>query len=324
MSLTRRALLGSALAAPFIGNSAAAQGFPNRPLTIAIPFAAGGPTDMIARLLAEGMSRDLGQPVAAENVTGAGGTIAAARVAQSRPDGHTLLIHHIGLAAAATLYRRLPFSIENGLAPLGVVSHTGMVFVSRPDFPARDLPGYVGVLREQGDRLNLGHAGLGGSNQLCGMLLQHSAGRSATTIVFRGSAPAMTEMMAGRLDISCEQATVAAPFARDGRIKAYGVTLPERIPGFDVPTAREQGVELVMSAWHGLYAAAGTPPEMQQRLAQAIRTALRDERLRQRFAETLTTVATEAEATPSHHSQFLASEIARLRPLILAAGQFAD
>jgi tripartite-type tricarboxylate transporter receptor subunit TctC len=324
MALTRRALLGSALAVPFIGNRAAGQGFPNRPLTIVIPFAAGGPTDMIGRLLAEGMSRDLGQPVAAENVTGAGGTIAAARVAQSRPDGHTLLIHHIGLAAAATLYRQLPFSIERGLAPLGVVSHTGMALVSRPDFPARDLAGYIAALREQGDRLNLGHSGLGGSNQLCGMLLQHAAGRSATTIVFRGSAPAMTEMMAGRLDISCEQATVAAPFARDGRIKVYGVTLAERIPGFDVPTAREQGVDLIMSAWHGLYAAAGTPPEMQQRLAQAIRTALREERLKQRFAETLTTVATEAEATPAHHAQFLASEIGRLRPLIVAAGQFAD
>jgi len=324
MAVTRRALLGSALAMPLIGNQAAGQAFPNRPLSLLIPFAAGGPTDMIARLLAEGMSRELGQPVAAENVTGAGGTIAAARVAQSRPDGHTLLLHHIGLAAAATLYRQLPFSIERGLAPLGVVSHTGMAFVARPDFPARDLPGYVAVLREQGDRLNLGHSGLGGSNQLCGMLLQHAAGRSATTIVFRGSAPAMTEMMAGRLDLSCEQATVVAPLVRDGRIKAFGVTLPERIPGFDVPTAREQGVDLIMSAWHGLYAAGGTPPEVQQRLAQAVRSALREERLKQRFADTLTTVATDAEATPAHHAQFLASEIARLRPLILAAGQFAD
>ena len=324
MNITRRTLLGSALAAPFISTQAFGQGFPSRPLTILIPFAAGGPTDMIGRLLAEGMSSELGQPVAAENATGAGGTIAAARLAQSRPDGHTLMIHHIGLAAAATLYRQLPFSIERGFAPLGVVSHTGMALVARPDFPARDLPGYIAVLREQGDRLNLGHAGLGGSNQLCGMLLQHAAGRAATTIVFRGSAPAMTEMMAGRLDLSCEQATVVAPLVRDGRIKAFGVTLPERIPGFDVPTTREQGVDLIMSAWHGLYAVAGTPPEIQQRLAQAMRATLRDERLRQRFAETLTTVATEAEATPAHHAQFLASEITRLRPLIVAAGQFAD
>jgi len=324
MSITRRALAGAALATPLIAASARAQGVPARPITILVPFAPGGGTDLIGRLMAEGMGRELGQSVVVENVTGAGGTIAAARVAQARPDGQTLLIHHIGLAAAATHYRSLPFSIERGLAPLGLVSHTGMAIVARPDFPARDLPGYLAVMREQGDRLNLGHAGLGGSNQLCGMLLQAAAGRSATTIVFRGSAPAMTEMMAGRLDISCDQATIAAPFARDGRIRAYAVTMPERIPGFEVPTAREQGVDLIMSAWHGLYAAPGTPAEMQQRLAQAMRAALREDRLRQRFAETLTSVATDTEATPAYHTSFLASEIQRLRPLILAAGQFAD
>lgn len=324
--ITRRATLAlPLLATPALAPMVSAQGgFPNRPISLLIPFAAGGPTDMIGRLMAEGMTRELGQTVTADNVTGAGGTIAAARVAASRPDGTTILLHHIGLAAAATLYRQLPFSIERGLAPLGIVSHTGMAFVARPDFPASDFAGYIAAIREMGDRLNLGHSGLGGSNQLCGMLLQHAAGRSATTIVFRGSAPAMTEMMAGRLDISCEQATVAAPFIRDNRIKGYAVTLPERIPGLDLPTTRELGIDLVMSAWHGLYAAAGTPPEIQARLAQAIRAALREERLRTRYAETLTTVASQSEADPAHHAQFLASEIARLRPLIVAAGQFAD
>lgn len=319
--ITRRATL----ALPLLATPALAQGgFPTRPLNILIPFAAGGPTDMIGRLMAEGMSKDLGQTVTAENVTGAGGTIAAARVAASRPDGHTILLHHIGLAAAATLYRQLPFSIERGLAPLGLVSHTGMTLVARPDFPANDLRGYIAQLRERGDALNLGHSGLGGSNQLCGMLLQHAAGRSATTVVFRGSAPAMTEMMAGRLDISCEQATVAAPFVRDNRIKGFAVTLPERIPGLDLPTTREQGVDLIMSAWHGLYVAAGTPVEIQARLAQAMRAALREERLRARYAETLTTVAAESEVNPEYHTRFLASEITRLRPLIVAAGQYAD
>lgn len=319
--ITRRATL----ALPLLATPALAQGtFPSRAISLLVPFAAGGPTDMIGRLMAEGMSKELGQPVAVENVTGAGGTIAAARVAAARPDGHTLLLHHIGLAAAATLYRQLPFSIERGLAPLGIVSHTGMTLVARPDFPANDLPGFMAQLRERGDALNLGHSGLGGSNQLCGMLLQHAAGRSATTIVFRGSAPAMTEMMASRLDISCDQATVTAPFLRDNRIKGFAVTLPERIPGLDLPTTREMGVDLVMSAWHGLYATAGTPPEVQARLAQAMRAALREDRLRARYAETLTSVAAEAEVNPEHHARFLASEIARLRPLILAAGQFAD
>ena len=319
--ITRRA----ALALPVLATPALAQGgFPQRPLNILVPFAAGGPTDMIARLIAEGMSKELGQPVTAENVTGAGGTIAAARVAQSRPDGHTLLIHHIGLAAAATLYRQLPFDVLRGLAPLGVVSHTGMVLVARPDFPAADVAGYIAQLRQRGEELNLGHSGLGGSNQLCGLLLQHAAGRGATQIVFRGSAPAMTEMMAGRLDLSCEQATVAAPFIRDGRIKGYAVTLPARIPGLDLPTTAESNVPLTMSAWHGLYAAGSTPPDLQARLAQAIRAALREERLMTRYAETLTTVASQEEAEPAHHARFLASEVERLRPLIVAAGQFAD
>jgi tripartite-type tricarboxylate transporter receptor subunit TctC len=324
--LSRRAALAlPLLATPALASPAWAQGsFPQRPLNILVPFAAGGPTDMIARLIAEGMSKDLGQPVTAENVTGAGGTIAAARVAQARPDGHTMLIHHIGLASAATLYRQLPFDVQRGLAPLGVVSHTGMTLVARPDFPAQDLAGYLAVIREQGDRLNLGHSGLGGSNQLCAMLLQHAAGRSVTSIVFRGSAPAMTELMAGRLDITCDQATVTAPFLRDGRIKGYGVTLPERIPGLDLPTTAEAGTPLSMSAWHGLYAPAATPPEVQARLAQAIRVALREERLLARFGETLTTPAKPEEADPAYHARFLASEIERLRPLILAAGQFAD
>lgn len=321
--MQRRALLAAPLAA-LAAPALAQAGFPSRPLSILVPFAAGGPTDMIARLLAEGMSRDLGQPVAAENVTGAGGTIAAARVAQARADGHTLLIHHIGLASAATLYRQLPFSIERGLAPLGIVSHTGMTLVARPDFPATDARQLIAAIREQGDRLNLGHAGLGGSNQLCAMLLQHAAGQGVTQIVFRGSAPAMTELMAGRLDITCDQATITAPFLRDGRIKGFAVTLPERVPGLDLPTTREAGVDLVMSAWHGLYAPAGTLPEVVARLTQAIRVALREERLRARFAETLTTVAAEAEVDAAHHARFLAAEIQRLRPLILAAGQFAD
>lgn len=320
--ISRRATLAlpSLLAIP-----ALAQGtFPQRAITLLVPFAAGGPTDMIGRLVAEGMSKELGQPVAVENVTGAGGTIAAARVAQSRPDGYNLVLHHIGLASAATLYRRLPFDIQRGLAPLGVVSQTGMTLVARPDFPATDLAGYIAQIRQRGDELNLGHSGLGGSNQLCALLLQHAAGKSVTNVVFRGSAPAMTELMAGRLDITCDQATVTAPFLRDNRIRGYAVTTPQRIPGLELPTTAELGIPLTMSAWHGLYAAGGTPAEVQQRLAQAIRAALHEERLKARFAETFTTVATDSEADPAYHATFLASEIERLRPLILAAGQFAD
>ena len=324
--MQRRMLLAatmSALAAP--GVRAQQQPFPNRPVTVVVAFSAGGPTDVIARLVAEGMGRDLGQPVVVENVTGAGGTIGAGRVAQARPDGHTLLIHHIGHASAATLYRKLPYSVTESFAPLGLVSDAAMTLVARPDFPASDLAGFMAEIKKQGDKLTLAHSGLGAANHLCGMLLQHTAGTALTGVVFRGSAPAITDMMAGRIDVFCDQATNTAPFLRDGRIKGYAETLPERVPGLDLPTTAEAGQpSLLMSTWHGLYAPKGTPPEVQERLSAAIRAALREERLRQRFAELVTAPAADERATPAYHRRFLAEEVARWRPIIQAAGQYAD
>ena len=321
----RRTLLAAipfTLAAPAIW---AQQPFPNRPVTIIVPFAAGGPTDVISRLVAEGMGKDLGQAVVVENVTGAGGTIAAARVAQARPDGHTLMMHHIGHASAATLYRRLPYSVTDSFAPLGIVSDAAMTLVARPDFPASDLNTYIAEIKRQGDKLNLAHSGLGAANHLCGMLLQYTAGAAMTPVVYRGSAPAITELMAGRVDVFCDQATNTVNFIREGRIKAYAVTLAQPVPGLDLPTTTEAGQpSLLMSTWHGLYAPKNTPSEIQERLAAAIRAALREERLRQRFAELVTEPATEDRATPAFHRRFLAEEVARWRPIIQAANQYAD
>ncbi|EFH11677.1 tripartite tricarboxylate transporter substrate-binding protein [Teichococcus cervicalis] len=325
MRITRRGLMAALpplLAAPALR---AQEAFPSRAITLTVPFAAGGPTDVISRLVAEGMSRELGQPVVVENVVGAGGTIAAARVAQARPDGHTLLMHHVGMASTATLYRRLPFSVLESFAPLGLASDAAMTLIARPDFPAQDLAGFMAQIREQGDKLNLAHSGLGGANQLCGMLLQHAAGTAVTPVVFRGSAPAITDLMAGRIDIFCDQATNTLPFIREGRIKAYAVTLPQRVPGLDLPTTAEAGVpSIVMSTWHGLYAPASTPEPVQQRLATALRAALKEERLRQRFADLVTEPATAERATPEFHRRFLAEEVARWRPIIEAAGTYAD
>ncbi|MCI0752916.1 tripartite tricarboxylate transporter substrate-binding protein [Teichococcus vastitatis] len=297
----------------------------NRAVTITVPFAAGGPTDVISRLVAEGMGRNLGVPVVVENVTGAGGTIAAARVAQARPDGTTLLMHHIGHATTATLYRKLSYDVERSFAPLGLVSDAAMTLVARPDFPAQDLAGMMAEIRRQGDKLTLAHSGLGGANQLCGMLLQRSARQALTTVVFRGSAPAITDMMAGRIDVFCDQATNTAPFIRDGRIKAYAVTLPQRVPGLDLPTTAEAGqADIAMSTWHGLYAPAGTPEPVQERLSAALRAALREERLLARFNELVTAAASEDRATPAFHRRFLSEEVARWRPIIQEAGVYAD
>jgi tripartite-type tricarboxylate transporter receptor subunit TctC len=325
----RRTLLAAvpfALAAPLAAPTVwAQQRFPSRPVAIVVPFSAGGPTDVISRIVAEGMARDLGQPVVVENVTGAGGTIAAGRVAQARADGHTLMMHHIGHASAATLYRKLPYSVTDSFAPLGLVSDAAMTLVARPDFPAADLAGFMAEIKKQGDKLTLAHSGLGAANHLCGMLLQHTAGTALTGVVFRGSAPAITDMMAGRIDVFCDQATNTASFLRESRIKGYAATLPERVPGLDLPTTAEAGQpSLLMSTWHGLYAPKGTPPEVQERLSGAIRAALREERLRERFSELVTAPATEERATPAFHRQFLAEEVARWRPIIQAAGQYAD
>jgi tripartite-type tricarboxylate transporter receptor subunit TctC len=321
--LFRRTLLAAPLllAAPAVH----AQAFPTRPVTITVPFTAGGPTDVITRLVAEGMSRNLGQPVVVENITGAGGTIAAARVAQARPEGYALLMHHIGHATSATLYRTLPYNVETSFAPLGLVSDAAMTIVARPDFPANDLAGFMAEIRRQGDKLNLAHSGLGGANQLCGMLLQHAAGTQLTTVVFRGSAPVLTEMMAGRIDVFCDQATNTAPFIRDNRIKSYAVTLDRRAEGLNLPTTAEAGQPAIaMSTWHGLYAPAGTPEAVQERLSVAIRAALREDRLRARFQELVTEVASQEQATPAFHRRHLAAEVARWRPIIQAANIYAD
>jgi tripartite-type tricarboxylate transporter receptor subunit TctC len=322
--LFRRAILAASVLMP-LAAPALAQQFPNRPITVTVPFAAGGPTDVIARLVAEGMAKDLGQPVVVENVTGAGGTIAAARVAQARPDGYSLMVHHIGHATAATLYRQLPYNVETSFAPLGLVSDAAMTIVARPDFPATDLPSFMAALKAQGDKLNLAHAGLGGANQLCGMLVQQAAGTPLTTVVFRGSAPALQEMIAGRIDVFCDQATNTAPFIRENRIKAYAVTLDRRVEGLNLPTTAEAGAPgISMSTWHGVYAPAGTPEAVQERLATAIRAALREERLRARFAELVTEVASPEQATPAAHRRHLGAEVARWRPIIQSAGVYAD
>ncbi len=297
--------------------------FPSRTVTITVPYAAGGPTDVIARLTAEGMGRDLGVAVVVENVTGAGGTLGAHRVAQARPDGHSLLIHHIAMATHATIYRRLPYDVERSFAPLGLVSDAAMTIIARPDFPADDLAGFMRVIRERGDALNAAHSG--GANFLCGLLMEDAAGARMTPVVFRGSAPAITEIIAGRVDLMCDQATNTVPYIRDRRIKAFAMTLERRAEGLDMPTTAEAGSpSILMSTWHALYAPAGTPEEVQVRLNRAMGAALREDRLRARFADLVTEVARPEQVDRDYHRRYLAGEVARWRPIIQAANAYAD
>jgi tripartite-type tricarboxylate transporter receptor subunit TctC len=324
-SLARRALLAMATlglaAAP-----AAAQNFPNRTITVIVPFAAGGPTDTVARLAAEAMGRDLGQTVVVENVGGAGGTIGAQRVAQARPDGHTLLLHHIGMATAPSLYRRLAYDPVGGFEPIGLITEVPMTLVARKDFPASTLAEAIAVIRQRRDALNYANAGIGAASHLCGLLLMKAVDTAMTTVPFRGTGPAMQELISGRIDLMCDQTTNTTEQINSGAIKGFTVTTRERVASLpNLPTSAEAGLPAFeVSVWHGLYAPKGTPAEITQRLSQALQAALRDPRLVARFGELGTTPVAQDRATPAAHRAFWMADIAKWRPIIQAAGQYAD
>lgn len=324
---SRRMILAAALAAPALcAAPARAQQWPAGPIALVIPFAPGGPTDAVGRLLAEAMSRDLGVNVVVENVGGGGGTIGANRVAQARPDGQMLLLHNIGMATAATLYRNLPYNPLTSFETIGLVTPTPMIWLARPDFQGETFADLIRYVRERGDRVNLANAGLGSASQLCGTLLQASLGVGVTAVSFRGSGPVYPEMMGGRIDIYCDQTTSAIPFVQARSVKALAVTTREplaQVPG--VPTAGQAGLPgFEVTIWHGLYAPRHTPRSIIDRANQSLRTALRDPRVVARLNELGSPPEPEARQTPEAHRAHLAAEIERWRPILQAAGQFAD
>ncbi len=327
--LSRRTLLGAApagvalLAAPAVR---AQPAWPTQSIGLIIPFAPGGPTDAVGRLVGEAMGRDLGVNVVVENVGGGGGTIGVHRVAQARPDGYTLLLHNVGMATAATLYRRLPYDPLNSFETIGLVTPTPMVWLTRPDFPGESFADLIRFVRERGEGVNLANAGLGSASQLCGTLLQASLGARTTAVQFRGSGPVYPEMMAGRIDIYCDQTTSAIPFIASRQVKAMAVTTAEplsQVPG--VPTASEAGLPgFQVTIWHGMYAPKGTPRPIITRVNAALRNALKDPRVATRLAELGSPPEPEQRVDPEVHRAHLAAEIERWRPILQAAGQYAD
>jgi len=321
------AKLAATAAALAIGAfSAAAQDYPDRTITIVVPFAAGGPTDTVTRLVAESMSRDLGQQVIVENVGGAGGTTGAARVAESEPDGYTLLVYHIGMATSATLYRNLPYDTLNAFEYVGLVTDVPMTIVGRNDLEPTDLKGLVEYAKANKDTVTLANAGIGAASHLCGMLLMSAIGTSLVTVPYKGTGPAMTDLLGGQVDIMCDQTTNTTKQIQGGTIKAYAVTSPARLDVLaDVPTTEEAGLPgMQVGIWHGLYAPKGTPAEITARLSKSLQVAMKNPNVAARFAELGTTPATEADATPEALKAKLESEIARWKPIIDAAGQYAD
>jgi tripartite-type tricarboxylate transporter receptor subunit TctC len=322
---SRRGLpaLALGLAAPAV---ASAQSFPTRTISLVVPFAAGGPTDTVARLVAQGMTANLGQNVIVENVAGAGGTLGAQRTALARPDGYSLLVHHIGMSTIPTLYRRLGYDPINGFEPVGLITEVPMTIVARRDFPAANLQELITVVRRDRERINLANAGIGAASHLCGLLFQSALNVPLTTVPYRGTAPAMADLMGGRVDLLCDQTTNTTQQITAGQVRAYAVTTRERVGALaDLPTAAEAGLPgFEVSVWHGLYAPRATPAPIVQRLSQALQAALQSPALIERFTALGTTPVAQERATPAAHREFWTADIARWRPVIQAAGQFAD
>ena len=318
--------LAAGLALSLVTAAASAQAFPDRTVTIVVPFSAGGPTDTVTRLVAESMSKDLGQQVIVENVGGAGGTLGAGRVAEAEADGYTLLLHHIGMATSATLYRKLAYDTLNAFEYVGLVTEVPMTIVARKDFEPADLKTMIDYVKANKDKVTVANAGIGAASHLCGMMFMSAIDTSLVTVPYKGTGPAMTDLLGGQVDIMCDQTTNTTKQIQGGTIKAYAVTSPARLDVLpDVPTAEEAGLAgFQVGIWHGLYAPKGTPAEVVDRLSKSLQLTLKDENVVARFAELGTKPSSEADATPAALKAKLESEIARWKPVIEAAGQYAD
>jgi tripartite-type tricarboxylate transporter receptor subunit TctC len=304
---------------------AVAQTYPERPITIVVPFSAGGPTDTVTRLVADAMSKDLGQQIVVENVTGAGGTLGAGRVAKAAPDGYTLLLHHIGMATSATLYRKLAYKPLEAFEYVGLVTEVPMVIVGRKDLEPKDLKSLIEYVKANKDKVTYAHAGVGAASHLCGMLLMSKIETPLTTVPYKGTGPALTDLIGGQVDLLCDQTTNTTNQIKSGEIKAYATTSGQRLAALpDVPTAKEQGLDIEVAIWHGLYAPKGTPKAIVERLAASLQKALQDETVKSRFASLGTAPVPLDQAQPAALEAKLKSEIDRWRPVIQAAGQYAD
>ena len=313
------------LAGLAFAGTALAQDYPTKPITVVVPFSAGGPTDTVARLVAEVMSQDLGQQVVVQNVGGAGGTLGAGQVATAPNDGYTLLLHHIGMSTAPTLYRSLPYDPAKDFAPIGLITSVPMTLVARKDFEPTTLAELMDYIKANGENVTYAHAGIGSASQLCGMLLMDALDTQMTTVPYQGAGPAMTDIIGGQIDMICDQTTNTTSQIKAGEVKAYAVTSLNRLEALpDLPTTKEGGLALEIGVWHGLYAPAGTDAAIIERLEKSLQAALANETVISRFGELGTHPVTAEEATPAALAQTLASQTELWRAVIEAAGVYAD
>ena len=317
--------LAAAVALAFAATGAAQQ-FPTKPIALMVPFAAGGPTDTVARSLAQGMGKALGQTVVVENVPGAGGTIAPTKLKGANPDGYSLMLAHIGMSTAPALYRKLPFNPLNDFEHIGQVVDVPMMFIARQNFPANDLKSMVEYVKKNKDKVTLANAGVGAASHLCGLLFMSSIQTELTTVPYKGTAPAMNDILGGQVDIMCDQTTNTTGQYKSGKIKGYAVTTKQRVESLkELPTAAEAGIPgFDVSVWHGVYAPKGTPKPVIDRLTAALQAAIAEPDFIKRMAELGSVPVSKSEATPEGLRKHLKAEIDKWTPIIQKAGVYAD
>jgi tripartite-type tricarboxylate transporter receptor subunit TctC len=315
-----------ALALSLAASCVAAQSYPTRPVSLVVPFAAGGPTDVAARALATAMEKPLGGQVIVENKVGAGGTLAVGDVARSQPDGYRILIHHIGMATAPALYRKLAFDPLKDFEYIGQVLDVPMTILVKKDLPVNSIRDLASYARANKEKITLANAGLGAASHLCGLLFQQAIEVDLVTVPYKGTAPAMADLLGGQVDILCDQTTQTIPQIQGGKVKPLAVTTAKRLDALkELPTAQESGLQgFDLAVWHGIYAPKGTPKAVTEKLTAALQAALRDPAVVKRFADLGAFIVAPEKQTPDGLQQHVRSEIAKWGPVIRKAGQYAD
>ncbi len=303
------------------GSGAPGADYPTRTINFVVPFAAGGPTDTVTRLIADPMGRSMGQQIVVQNVAGAGGTLAAGQVATSAADGYTVLMHHIGMSTAPTLYPELPFDPLVDFKMIGLVTEVPMTIIGANDFEPTTLEELVAYVKEHGEEVNYAMAGVGAASHLCGLLFQTAVDAKVTEVTYDGTGPAMTDIVGGQVDFMCDQTTNTTEQITGGKVQAYAVTTPDRNDALpDVPTTAEAGLDgMEVTVWHGLYVPKDTPDAIVQKLSEELKKALKDATVIERFGALGTTPVSDDQATPEAHRQKLQSQIELWKPIIEAA-----
>ncbi len=320
--MTLKAICAAMLLAGVFAGGAAAQDYPNRPITLVVPFAAGGPTDLLARILGAEMSGALKQQIIIDNVNGAGGTIGTARAAKAPPDGYTLLLMHVGIATAPALYRKLSYDAMTDLEPIGRVADVPMTVIARKTLPAETLPAFLTYAKANKDKLTFATAGVGSSSHLCGLLFMRQIGMIFNVVPYKGNGPAMNDLISGQIDLTCDQTINTTEQIRGGTVKAFGVTSKERLSSMPaLATLDEQGLKgFEVVAWYGLWAPKGTPKPVLDTLNRALLAAVKDPGFGARMADLGSLPATAAGATPDALRAHLKSELELWATVIKQAG----